>query len=369
MTITWPQIRIVTILAFVLSLAGIAHAQSGRIQPTPTPETPVRIATEEVKLNVLAYDEDGKFVNNVAADDLVITEDNILHQPTSVRRMPAHVLIVMDTGGELRWMKSLDQTRRVANALIDALKQGDTMSVMQYSDKAELIGEWTTDKSVARQAVSRAMFGRRSAFNQAVEFARDLYAKTPADNKHLVLITDGTDSYTDRSKTLATLRSLLATDVTVHVISYTNMELVDIEPRSKAVTNRPAPKAMPDEIAATLPNGVRDMHQSAKVGPTINVDRRQLKIIRDRKADLEVSRDRLNEIALATNGEMIDAETKEEMIEKAPLVAKMIDGSYVVSYIPKVPLDEGKRERNIIVTSKRAGLVVDSRRKLILTPK
>src|SRR5437660_44719 len=97
---------------FLLSLSLLstaAAAQSGRIAPSPTPtpeEDTVHVRTEEIKLNVLAFDDKGNFYRDVNANDLVITEDNILHQPTSVRRIPANVLIVMDTGGELRVVKS-----------------------------------------------------------------------------------------------------------------------------------------------------------------------------------------------------------------------------------------------------------------------
>ena len=73
--------------------------QSRRVAPTPTPTPPdeiQRIRTEEVKLNMLAFDDQGAFVPDVTANDIVITENNILHQPSSVRRIPANVVIVME---------------------------------------------------------------------------------------------------------------------------------------------------------------------------------------------------------------------------------------------------------------------------------
>jgi hypothetical protein len=56
------------------------------------------------------------------------------------------------------------------------------------------------------------------------------------------------------------------------------------------------------------------------------------------------------------------------MEEKAALVAKMIDASYVVTYTPKIPVVEsrGIAERTINVTSKRPGLIVQARRKLLI---
>jgi hypothetical protein len=353
------------VIAFLLCSG--AAAQSGRVVPTPTPEQPVRVVTEEIKLNVLAFDEEGKFVFDVKADDLVITEDNVLHQPSSVRRMPANVLIVMDTGGELRWVKSLDQTRKVANGIVAALKPEDSVAVIQYSDKAEIVLEWTTRKADAHAAIGRTSFGRRAAFVKALGLAKDFLAKSSLDNKHLVLITDGTDSFTDFASKQRAMRNLLASDITVHILSYTRMEATDIEPRTKMISKTPPPKAMPDEVAAGLPNGVRDVAQAPKIGPTINLDRKLLKTMRERKADLEVSEEQLTELAQNTNGEIIIPETKEEMVEKTALVARMIDSSYVVTYTPKVSIEESGNERDIIVTSKRPGLVVEARRKLVVT--
>lgn len=348
------------------ALAFAAAAQSGRVMPTPTPETPVRVVTEEVKLNVLAFDKDGGFAGGLRPEDLVITENNVIHQPSAVRSMPATVLIVMDTGGELRSVKGLEQTQKVANALVAALNPDDTMAVMQYNDRPKILSEWTTNKDVAAAAIGRAGFGKHDAFVKALAMAKDFFAKSSAENKHLVLITDGTDSYNDLGGKRRAMRDLLSRDLTVHVLSYTRMEIVDIEPRTKMLSNTPPPKAMPDEVAATLPNGVRDIAQAPKVGPTINLDRKLLKTLRERKSDLEASEEQLTDLAQNTNGEMIIPETKEEMIAKAALVADMIDASYVVTYMPKVPIAETGGVRDITVTSKKPGVIVEAHRKLVI---
>ena len=343
-------------------------AQSRRVAPTPTPtpDEAEHVFTEEVKLNVLAFDEGGKFFPDVTANDLVITENNILHQPSSVRRLPANVLIVMDTGGEMRSVKSLEQTRKTARAVVAALRQGDSIALLQYSDKAEIAAEWTDNKAAINAAIGRTNFGRKDAFIDALDLARNFLGKSTLENKHLVLITDGTDSSGNSSAKFDALQKLLATDISVHVISYTEMETADIEPRAKGISKSPPPKAMPDEVAAQLPNGVRDVATAPKAR-TINLDRTLLRKLKARKAELETSQDQLEKVAENTNGEFILPASLDEMVEKAALVATMIDASYVVTYTPKIPLYEGKGliERNIEVTSKRPGLIVQARRKLV----
>ncbi len=365
----------------MLLLAGVvgtgvvgALGQSGRVQATPTPtpaDDTVRVLTEEIKLNVLAFDEDGNFFRDVAASDLVISENNILHQPESVRRLPANVLIVMDTGGEMRSVKTLDRTRQVALKLVESLRDGDSIAIMQYADKPSIVAEWSADKTELRAAIRRTNFGRKSNFVDALKMATDFLLRNPIENRHMILITDGTDSLGRSSAKFDAFQRLLATDISVHVMSYTAMEAADVEPRTKRISNPPpvkdpSPAAMPPEVAAQLPNGARDIATAPKF-KTINMDRTLIRKIKARKADLEESQTQLDKLAENTNGEFILPVTVDEMVDKAGRVARMIDSTYVVTYTPKLPVVDtrGVAERTIDVTSKRPGLTVLARRKLV----
>ncbi len=368
------QVRLTLISVFATLLFSIgASAQSGRVQPSPTPvDDTVRVSTEEIKLNVLAFDENGSFYPGVSERDLVITENNVLHQPASVRRIPANVVIVMDTGGEMRAVKSLDWTRKTAAAVVRSLRPDDSVAIVDYSDKAEVVDEWTTDKAQTLAAIAnKTNFGRRSVFVDALAMATDLLMREPIENRHLVLITDGTDSLGRSSAKFDAIQRLLSTDISVHVLSYTSMEASDIEPRTKGISKTPAPAALPPEVAATLPNGARDAAQAVKIGPTINLDRTLIRQMKARQQDLLNSQEQLEKLAVNTNGEFILPLSTDEMVQKAPLVAKMIDAAYVVTYVPKIPVVDtrGVAERNIQVTSKRAGLIVEARRKLFIARK
>ena len=86
-----PSKNLVLAAFLAISFSVSVAAQSGRVQPatTPTPrdDDTVRVVTEEIKLNVLAFDESGNFFRDVTGRDLVITENNILHQPASRRHV------------------------------------------------------------------------------------------------------------------------------------------------------------------------------------------------------------------------------------------------------------------------------------------
>lgn len=342
-----------------------ANAQT----PTSTPpeDDTEKIFTEEIKLNVTAFNADGKFVSDVKKEDLVITEDGRLNQANSIRRIPANVLIVMDTGGELRAAKSFSQTVNTAKSLVNALAAEDSIAIIQYNDKVEIIAEWTNKEDALKILDTKAKFGRRSVFINALDTATKFLQKTPVENRHLVLITDGTDSVNNLSERDKAMKNLLATNINVHVLSYTPLELAEIEPRTKRVSNTPPPKAVPDEVTATLPRAIQDMNNLPRL-KTINTDAAFLRKIRERKKSLIDSEKYLATLANDTNGEFILPETKEEMIEKTALVARFVDSNYVITYTPKRPLKDSPtgEVRSIEVSSRRPDLQVVARRKLLV---
>ena len=364
--------RIFGVLFLSIFLFGSVSAQSQRRPlPTPTPDGDiVKVATEEIKVNALAFDEDGKFAPDLKAEDIVITDNNILHVPTSVRRIPASVLIVMDTGGEMRYVKTIDQTRKVAVAVVNSLRAGDSIAVIEYSDKAEIVSEWSTDKNVSIAAIGKTKFGKRSALADAIELAKQMLTRGDVENRHLVLITDGTDSVATAKEKSDAVNSLLSTDINVHVISYAHLEAKDIAPRAGRLSKNPPPKAVPDVVAIGIQNSAGRSKDpvSNKVSPTINIDQKMLNKVRARKADLEQSEAVMAKIAENTNGEIIIPETLDEMIEKAKLVSRLIDASYVVTYTPKFPLEDARpgSERTITVTSKNPSIIIQSLRKLVV---
>jgi VWFA-related protein len=354
---------ILLLVAAIFSASFTTFAQT----PTPTPEIddPIeKVFIEEVKLNVSAFDGEGKFFSGVTKDDLVITDSGRLHQPTSVRRIPANILIVLDTGGELRQGKNLDQTRKTAANFVKSLAAEDSVALLQYNDKAEIISEWTTDKSDTLEVLKRRLnFGKRSLFVEALETATEFLEKNPFENKHLVMITDGTDSFDRQNEIRKAMQNLLATNISVHIISYTKLELEIVQKRKQSMKNGVRRKS-------TVPDGAGPPTQGrTQTYPvlTINLDREMVRSINKRADDLNQSEAILADLSKNTNGEFILPGTIDEMIEKPASIARSIDSSYVVTYTPKVPINDAQQgeTREVIVTSKREGLEVFAKRKIV----
>jgi hypothetical protein len=333
----------------------------------PPEEKPEIVTTEEIKINVSAIDEFGKTAKSLSIDDLIISENNILHQATSVRRIPASVLLILDTGGEERNAKDIRTTRATAKSLVNLLENDDSIAVIQYADKVETLVDWTSEKPQILLALDKKLnFGKHSVFVDAMNFATDLLKNSANDNRHIILITDGLDSLSNQTDKQSAIRNLLTTTANVHILSYTQMEQIIVTQRKNGLgINKPKRVNLPPGASGpNLPNSTVIPNASM----TINLDRAMEKKIKQRGEDLANSQKDLTQLSEDANGEIYLPVNRDEMIEIADKVAKTIDSQLVVTYSPKRPLNEVKQDetRIIEVSSKRAGLIVQARRKLVV---
>lgn len=354
-------------LFFVVIFAFGTNIFAQTPKPTP-PESVEKVATEEIKLNVLALTKDGDFAAKLAPEDLVINEDGRLNQANSVRRIPANVLLVLDVGGEIAYAKRNKITAETARALVAALQPNDSVAAMQYGDKVEMLSGWTKDKNQLAQVLSdrKLDFGKRSVFNEAVQKAIEFFNKTPLENRHLILVTDGVDSFDNAQAKNNFTKNLLSSDINVHVVSYTKLQQQAIG-TTKTVTA----SGTNNSPSSNFPPGIGLPHKNeTQTFPvaTVNLDREMIRKRKEEMNKLQTSEKFLTRIAEDTNGEIFLPETPDEMIAKTATLAKNIDSQYVVTYTPKRPLSEARdgEIRTIEVTSRRAGLEVQGRRKFVV---
>jgi VWFA-related protein len=348
--------------ALLLALAIGVFSQTPR--PTATPEGVEKVATEEIKLNVLAFDQNDSFVADLTPEDLVISEDGRLHQPTSVRRIPANVLLLLDVGNEISYAKRNRDTAGTARSLVSALHPDDSVAVIQYADRVEVLSDWTRDRARLAEALKEQNlgFGARSVFDYAMYKAIEFFDKTPLENRHLILIGDGVDSFNDEKARSAMLRRLLSSDINVHIVSYTKLQQESI---SEALKTKPTPPRNNLPPGAAPPHGGLSNQVPLY---SINLDRAMVRKRKEQINRLKKSEAFLAGVAEDTNGEIFLPETTEEMVEKTVVLARNIDSQYVVTYTPKRPLSEAKdgETRLIEVTSRRAGVVAQGHRKFIV---
>ena len=335
--------------------------------PSPTPDT-VKVFTEEVRLPVVAFDAYGHYDPTLELDDVLVLEDGVVQQIRSVRHVPANVLFVLDTGGELSGLggmsKKTSLTRDVAAQLVGRLEQGASIAVMQSGNTAELVQPWTSDKAaVYRTLKNKLNSSKRSRISEAIANASVQLKDRPEGSRHVVLITDGVDTPGGKVDRAEAMKQLIAARATVHVISYTEFvrQKNEKQPSKVATGQRPASS---DPITATDPTLPPGATRSPSFGISVRFDPAMRRLRKAYEADVKKSQQALKNVADETGGKMMLPINSQEMLAQANEVARAIGAEYVVTYRPKRPLADAKpgEYRRIEVASRRVGLNLQARR-------
>ena len=375
------------LLVSVLILADSTRAQSG-VRPKPTPaEEDVRVFTEEVRIPVFAYDEKGRFDPSLEMSDVLVVEEDVPQQVKSVRRIPASVVLVLATGGELNPAMRVSTTQSVALNVLSTLREGDQVAIVQFNNRAEVIQEWTADKTEAEHALrSRLAFGRGSRLSQAIIRATQLFEAQPAGNRHIVVVTDGVeapgridpkdallvlgvDTPETKAQAAEATRRIVSAQATIHVISYASVSRKAMKEKEKVKEVAGMAQSRQDIATVGLdPTRPPGMRGSGVNPPSVNtglrIDPQLKRINKAYERAIKKGEERLKALTDETAGRLVTPATEEEMLAKAEEIARDIDAQYIVTYQPKRPLatSPATEYRRIRVSPRRIGLNVRARR-------
>lgn len=343
--------------------------------PTPTPEPEqVKVFTEEVRLPVVAFDDYGHFDPTLEMDDLLVLEDGVAQQIRSIQRIPANVLLLLDTGNEITLAKSVDTTRAIVMRLLANLRADQRVAVLQFNERVELLQDWTTNREqLAYVLKTKLHSGKRSRLSEGVQMAAEKLKATPMGSRHVVIITDGVETPGGKVSYADAVKKLVAAQATVHIISYTQLVRQAIEKRNGGTSLKKGSGVPHDALPGgdpTLPPGMTRNPSYTLGSITFDTDRQMKRWYKKYAESAKQSEQRLISLAGETGGQMLLPETKEAMLAHGEEVARDISAQYVVTYRPKRPLAEARpgEYRRIEIAPRRTGLSLRSRRGYVVTP-
>jgi VWFA-related protein len=377
-------------LALVITFAiHSAGQQPGTTPPNSNPtgkparedqQESIKINVEEVQIPIAAYNAYGRLDPTVEINDLLILDNGIRQEARSVRQMTASVLLLLDTGGEINSAKNIRATREIARNLVSSLTPQDQVSVMQFNSNVELLQDWTTDKSQIPHVLdTKLLSGKRAVLSPALEAAVNQFRTQPVGCRYLVLITDGVETPGTKPWRAEAIERLLASNATVHVISYTaisrastNKALRIARNRDKSTTPDDAINSLPPDDHGPIASGsfyLRQLHKPG--GKTFDLDperRRQIKRYQDDMIEGEFM---LTSLSKETGGNIWLSESLDQMIADGAKVAHQIDAGYLVTYRPSPSLASANQNyiRQVEIISRRVGLNIISRRSYVVGAK
>lgn len=366
-----PKFCLLALLALVLISVHVL-AQEPRATPSPAPEAvkpdeqePIRTVTEEVQLTVTALDSLGRLDPTVELADVLVLEDGVAQELRSARRVPAHVLLLLDTGGELNSAKRVRLTSAIAKNLVSTLAAEDEICVMQFNNKIETLQRWTIDKDAVLHVLeTKLISGKRARFFDAVIAAAAQLRDRPQGNRHVVMITDGVQSPGERVDRSTAFVQLQASNAVVHVISYTSVSGQTMAHQRRLKRNRDK-SLVPDDALNSVGGKVVARRPG---GVVFDLDPERRRKIKAYEEAMRVSEKQLAQLSEESGGRIWLPESFEEMIDDGPEAARLIDSQFVITYRPKRALAaaaEGE-VRRIEVASRRVGLKLISRRQYVV---
>jgi len=194
-------------------------------------------------------DEDGRFVPGLRREDFTVYEDGKLQDVShfSNDRVPVSLGIVLDTSGSMGPEKMSAARSAIDHLIYDLLDKEDELFLVEFSTRASLRQDWTTDRRLISRAVRDANATGGTAIYDAISMAIPTAQAGTHVKKALLLISDGND--TNSVTPVGTLRQQIReSDVLVYALG--------IDGSGRRVDVRP-PVQLPLPMPFPFPGGRR----------------------------------------------------------------------------------------------------------------
>ena len=268
----------------------------------------ISVNTTEVMIPVTVRDASGRLVPELTRNDFRVFENDSL-QPLSdlaLRQVPVDVVLMVDASSSVA--TNLDDFRRAAEGFAGRLTSEDRISLIKFDDRVELLQDWTHSRFQLRRALDRIEPGMFTRFNDALLLAaREQFGETKS-RKAVIVLSDGIDSGRGASTLETALQALLRSQVSVYVVSNTEI-------------SRAAKRAELDALTG---------------GSTAAVRFNQLRIddLREGLRVLDLSEQMLAQLTAATGGRLYKPQTFAGLEATYAEVAEELRHQYAVYYTP-----------------------------------
>ncbi len=132
-----------------------------------------RSGVDLVNVTATVTDDDGRFVSGLRREDFTVYEDGKLQDVShfSNDRVPVSLGIVLDTSGSMSPEKMSAARSAIDRLIYDLLGKDDELFLVEFSTRARLRQDWTTDRSLISRAVRETNATGGTAIYDAVATA------------------------------------------------------------------------------------------------------------------------------------------------------------------------------------------------------
>jgi VWFA-related protein len=178
-----------------------------------------RSGVDLVNVTATVTDDDGRFVSGLRREDFTVYEDGKLQDVShfSNDRVPVSLGILLDTSGSMTPEKMSAARSAIDRLIYDLLDKDDELFLVEFSTRARLKQDWTTDRNLISRAVRESNATGGTAIYDAVATAIPTAQAGTHVKKALLLISDGND--TNSATSVGVLRQQIReSDVLVYAL-------------------------------------------------------------------------------------------------------------------------------------------------------
>jgi Ca-activated chloride channel family protein len=184
---------------------------------------------ELVNVTASVTDRDGRFVSGLRKDDFTVFDNGEQQEITqfSNERVPVSLGILLDSSGSMASSDKMAYARDAIDRFInELLDKDDELFFVDFSTRARLDQDWTTDRRAITRAVSRVTPNGGTAMYDAVANALPIAATGRHQKKALLVISDGND--TDSRISVSELRQAIReSEVLVYALGVDGSDTID----------------------------------------------------------------------------------------------------------------------------------------------
>jgi VWFA-related protein len=180
----------------------------------------IRFDTALVTVPVTVQDRYGRYVPLLRRENFRILESGVEQKIAyfATTDSPFTVVLVLDTSGSTRLR--LDDIQHAAINFVGKLKEGDSVMVMSFDDRINVLCDATTDRDVITRAIRKTRTGGGTRLYDAVDDILTKQLTTISGRKAVVLFTDGVDTASHRATYNSTMRLAEESEAAIYSVDY-----------------------------------------------------------------------------------------------------------------------------------------------------
>lgn len=291
----------------------------------------ISIETTEVMLPVTVRDANGRLVPDLTRQDFQVFEEGNeqLLTDLALRKVPVEVILMVDASSSVA--ANIEDFRGAVEKFAAQLNSDDRFSLIKFDDRVELLQDWTKSQFQLHRALTRIKAGMFTRFNDALMLAaREQFGPERAfqSRRAIIVLSDGIDSGRGDTTHEAALQSLLEAQVTVYVVS--NTQISRLKKRA--------------ELDLLLGGSE----------PAVKFNQLRIDDLREGLRALDQSEQRLAQLSEMTGGRLYTPRSFSDLGSVYHQVAEELRTQYAIYYIPLNKTRDGSFRRVNVKTTNGA---------------